>query len=60
MYSAIMGNDSAINILIRPFRKLGLQVDHVNNDGYTALLLAAKHGYDIRHTKIQGPDSDGR
>lgn len=45
IYSAIAGNDVAVEILIRSFRRLGLNVDHINNEGLTALLLAAKEGY---------------
>lgn len=44
IYSAMVGNDIACDILIRHFRRLGLNVDSVNNEGYTALLCAAKHG----------------
>ena len=35
----------AIEILIRSFRRLGLNVDHINNEGLTALLIAAKNGF---------------
>lgn len=45
IYSARVGNDTAIEILIRSFRRLGLNVDHVNNEGMTALLTAAKNGF---------------
>jgi len=31
--------------LIRHFRRLGLSVDAKNDEGFTALLMAAKHGY---------------
>jgi ankyrin repeat protein len=44
IYSAMAGNDTAIDILLRSFRRLGLNVDHVNQDGMTALILAAKNG----------------
>ena len=40
----MVGNDIACDILVRHFRRLGLNVDSVNNEGYTALLCAAKHG----------------
>lgn len=40
----MVGNDIACDILIRHFRRLGLSVDAVNNEGFTALLSAAKHG----------------
>ena len=45
IYSAMVGNDMAIEILIRSFRRLGLNVDHINNEGLTALLIAAKNGF---------------
>ena len=45
IYSANVGNDMAIEILIRSFRRLGLNVDHINNEGLTALLIAAKNGF---------------
>ena len=41
----MVGNDVAIDVLIRSFRRLGLNVDHVNNDGLSALLVAAKNGF---------------
>lgn len=41
----MVGNDVAIEILIRSFRRLGLNVNHVNSDGLTALLVAAKSGF---------------
>ena len=44
MYSAMVGNDIACDILIRHFRRLGLNVDAKNEEGFTALLLATKHG----------------
>ena len=40
----MVGNDIACDILLRHFRRLGLNVDAVNNEGFTALLCAAKHG----------------
>lgn len=45
IYSASVGNDVATDILIRSFRRLGLNVDHVNEEGMTALLVAAKGGF---------------
>src|ERR1043165_5428692 len=45
IYSAMVGNDVAIDILIRSFRRLGLNVDHVNHDGLSALLIAASNGF---------------
>ncbi|XP_052768753.1 ankyrin repeat, SAM and basic leucine zipper domain-containing protein 1-like isoform X2 [Mya arenaria] len=44
VYSAMVGNDIACDILIRHFRRLGLNVDAKNDEGFTALLMAAKHG----------------
>ncbi|KAJ8319559.1 hypothetical protein KUTeg_002907, partial [Tegillarca granosa] len=44
MYSAIVGNDVATDILLRHFRRLGLNIDRQNADGFTALLLSAKYG----------------
>lgn len=40
----MVGNDIACDILVRHFRRLGLNVDAVNDEGFTALLCAAKHG----------------
>lgn len=40
-----MGNDVAVEILVRNFRRLGLQIDHFNQEGYTALHLATKKNY---------------
>ncbi|KAK3595491.1 hypothetical protein CHS0354_021586 [Potamilus streckersoni] len=45
IYSAMVGNDIAVEILIRHFRRLGLQIDHANKDGFTAVLMAAKQGH---------------
>jgi len=45
IYSATVGNDVAIEILVRSFRRLGLNVDHVNVDGLSALLIAARSGF---------------
>lgn len=41
MYSCTVGNDTATEIILRSFRRLGLNVDHFNKDGFTALMLAA-------------------
>lgn len=41
----MVGNDIGVNTLMRHFRRLGLKVDAVNRDGYTPMLVAAKHGY---------------
>ena len=38
------GNDVAMELLLKNFRRLGLKVDHSNNRGDTALLAAAKAG----------------
>ena len=40
----MVGNDVATDLLTRHFRRLGLLVDHVNNEGYTALLMACRYG----------------
>ena len=45
LLSAAVGNDVAIEILIRCFRRLGLNVDHVNKEGLTALMVAARNGF---------------
>jgi len=45
IYSAIVGNDISIEIIVRSFRRLGLDVDHVNVDGMSALLHAASAGF---------------
>ncbi|KAK3092697.1 hypothetical protein FSP39_006054 [Pinctada imbricata] len=44
IYCSMVGNDVGIDILTRHFRRLGLNVDHVNSEGLTALLLASKQG----------------
>ncbi|XP_069119278.1 uncharacterized protein [Argopecten irradians] len=44
IYSSIVGNDVATDLLTRNFRRLGLDIDHQNKNGFTALLTAAKHG----------------
>ena len=41
----MVGNDIACDILIRHFRRLGLSVDALNDEGFTALVMAAKHGH---------------
>ncbi|KAL8564307.1 hypothetical protein ACOMHN_050918 [Nucella lapillus] len=43
IYSAAVGNDVATELLTRNFRRLGLQVDHYNKQGNTALHLATKN-----------------
>ncbi|KAK6999082.1 dentin sialophosphoprotein, partial [Biomphalaria glabrata] len=45
IHSANVGNDVALELLVRNFRRLGLQVDHYNKAGYTALHVAARSGY---------------
>lgn len=40
----MVGNDIACDILIRHFRRLGLNIEARNDEGFTALLMAAKHG----------------
>ena len=44
IYSAAVGNDVATELLTRNFRRLGLQVDHYNKQGNTALHVAIKNG----------------
>lgn len=44
IYSAAVGNDVATELLTRNFRRLGLQVDHYNKQGNTAILVAVKNG----------------
>ncbi|KAL4237271.1 Ankyrin repeats (many copies) [Mactra antiquata] len=44
IYSAMVGNDIACDILIRHFRRLGLNIEAMNDEGFTALLMASKHG----------------
>ncbi|OWF53386.1 uncharacterized protein LOC110446452 [Mizuhopecten yessoensis] len=44
IYGSIVGNDVATDLLTRNFRRLGLEIDHANKNGFTALLTAAKHG----------------
>ncbi len=41
----MVGNDTAVEILARSFRRLGINVDHINKEGMTALLIAAKNGF---------------
>lgn len=41
----MVGNDIACDILIRHFRRLGLSIEAINDEGFTALLMAAKHGH---------------
>ncbi|XP_022083134.1 POTE ankyrin domain family member A-like [Acanthaster planci] len=45
MYCAETGNAAGIEILSKSFRRLGLDVDTVNADGMTPLMVAAKSGY---------------
>ncbi|KAK6183649.1 hypothetical protein SNE40_011084 [Patella caerulea] len=45
IYCAKQGNDVAIEILIKCFRRLGLKVDHVNNEGFSALLESARNSH---------------
>ena len=41
----MVGNDKAIEILLKSFRRLGLDVDHENAEGLTALLISARLGH---------------
>ena len=54
IYSARVGNDVAIGILIRSFRRLGLNINHVNADRQTALLVAARQGFLECATSVSG------
>ena len=45
-HSTRVGNDAAIEILIRCFRRLGgLNVDRINELGMTPLMIAASNGF---------------
>jgi len=44
-YSAAAGNDVGLELIIRSFRRLGLDVDHANKSGRTALLIAVSRGH---------------
>uniref|UniRef100_A0A1I8G6T5 ANK_REP_REGION domain-containing protein n=1 Tax=Macrostomum lignano TaxID=282301 RepID=A0A1I8G6T5_9PLAT len=45
MHCALVGNDTGIGILIKCFRRLGLDIDRSNKEGFTAMLLAARFGF---------------
>ncbi|XP_033123687.1 ankycorbin-like [Anneissia japonica] len=45
MYCAKCGNVGAIETIIRSFKRLGLDVDHINEEGLTPLMEAARNGY---------------
>lgn len=44
-YGAAAGNDVGLELIIRSFRRLGLDVDHMTTSGRTALLIAVSHGH---------------
>jgi len=44
-YGAAAGNDVGLELVIRSFRRLGLDVDHVTKSGRTALLIAVSRGH---------------
>jgi len=44
-YSAAAGNDVGVELIVRSFRRLGLDVDHVTKSGRTALLIAVSRGH---------------
>ncbi|XP_077981692.1 uncharacterized protein LOC144436714 [Glandiceps talaboti] len=49
-HAAINGNIEILQMLVRLLTKYGLPIDTRNKQGYTALLLAAKHGnYECAH-----------
>lgn len=45
IHSAYIGNDVALELLVKNFRRLGLNIDHYNKAGYTALHIAATKGF---------------
>lgn len=45
VYCAQVGNDAGVTILAKCFRRLGLDVDKVNSDGMTPVMIAAKNGH---------------
>lgn len=45
IFAVMVGNDVAVEIIVRSFRRLGLNVDHVNKSGLTALLVAVERGH---------------
>lgn len=44
-HGAAAGNDVGLELIIRSFRRLGLDVDHVTKSGRTALLIAVSRGH---------------
>ncbi|CAG5124579.1 unnamed protein product, partial [Candidula unifasciata] len=51
IHSAYIGNDVALELLVKNFRRLGLNIDHYNKAGYTALHVATTKGF-IQCAKI--------
>ncbi|XP_070562544.1 serine/threonine-protein phosphatase 6 regulatory ankyrin repeat subunit C-like [Ptychodera flava] len=52
-HAATSGNLEIIQLLVRQLTKFGLPVDVRNKQGYTALLLASKHGnYECAHVLL--------
>lgn len=47
MYCAMVGNSQAIEIVTKSFRRLGLEVDKMNADGVTPLIMAAKRKHTL-------------
>ena len=45
MFATMVGNDVAVELIVRSFRRLGLNVDNVNHVGMTALLIAVECGH---------------
>ncbi|BFZ11888.1 hypothetical protein BsWGS_14927 [Bradybaena similaris] len=45
IHAANAGNDIAVEQLVKSFRRLGLNVDHYNRAGYTALHVATINGF---------------
>ncbi|XP_046351204.2 ankyrin repeat domain-containing protein 50-like [Haliotis rufescens] len=45
IHGARHGQHEAIKLLTQTFRRLGLKVDHFNDEGFSALLAAARNGH---------------
>ncbi|XP_046572337.1 uncharacterized protein LOC124280442 [Haliotis rubra] len=44
IHGSRQGQHEAITLLCQTFRRLGLKVDHFNDEGFSALLIAARNG----------------
>ena len=40
-----VGNDIGTEIIVKCYRRLGLNIDHVDREGLTALMTSLKQGY---------------